>query len=246
MPYKKLIDGFHLFQKEYTSSEKGAYYKKLIGREQKPETLVIACSDSRIDPAILTHSDPGEFFGIRNVAALVPPYNNAGLLRGTSSAIEYAVRHLEIKHIVILGHEGCGGVNALATGNYQATSNHNYQFLHHWLDIGAKAKEEVSHKLHDAQDEVKTRALEQATILVSMENLLSFPWIKDKCDREELQIHGWYFDKSEGQLLEYNAKNELFEKVGDSEAAPFFLKDKPNLNTFLKNYMQNCACRTKS
>ena len=246
MPYTKLIEGFRIFQKGYFESEKSAYYKKLVEEGQKPETLVIACSDSRIDPAILTHSDPGEFFAIRNVAALVPPYNNGGKLRGTSSAIEYAVRHLEVKHIVILGHAGCGGVNALATNNYQATNYHDFQFLRDWLDIGLKAKEEVFQKFDCSSDTEKHRILEQATILTSIGNLLSFPWIKDKCDREELQIHGWYFDMMTGELLEYSAESACFEKVSINEDTAQFLKDSPNLNTFLQSYTQSCSCHGKS
>jgi carbonic anhydrase len=246
VPYKKLIDGFHRFQQGYLESEKGKEYQDLVEHGQKPETLVIACSDSRIDPAILTHSDPGEFFAVRNVAALVPPYNNAGTLHGTSSAIEYAVRHLEVKHIVILGHSSCGGVNALATDNYQATNHHNFQFLHDWLNIGMKAKEQVFTKFECSSDAEKMRILEQATILISIEILLSFPWIKDKCDREELQIHGWYFDMTEGQLLEYDAENTFFEKIAPTGGIPPFLKNKPDLDTFLKNYTKSCICHAKS
>lgn len=245
MPYKKLIDGFHLFQQGYLKSEKGQNYKELVERGQKPEALVIACSDSRIDPAILTHSDPGEFFAVRNIAALVPPYNHAGTLQGTSSAIEYAVRHLEVKHIVILGHSGCGGINALATNNYQATSHHSFQFLHDWLNIGLKAKEQVFKNFECSSDREKRRILEQATILVSIENLLSFPWIKDKCDREKLYIHGWYFDMVGGDLLEYNMIKNAFKNITDTTVKPSFLKNKPDFVSFLKNYTQNCPCHAK-
>ncbi len=243
MTYKKLIDGFHIFQKDYYESEDNAFYKELAEHGQKPETLVIACSDSRIDPAILTQCDPGDLFAIRNVAALVPEYNNKrGLLRGTSSAIEYAVRHLEVKHIVILGHSGCGGVEALATGNFQATSNHSFQFLHHWLNIGTETKEGVFKTMTDVNEEERTCILGQALILNSLANLLSFPWIKDKCEREELQIHGWYFDLLKGKLLEYDPKEKLFDDIHHSEASAHFLKDKPALADFLKNYSGTCSC----
>lgn len=246
MPYKKLVEGFYHFQKDYFKSEKKLQYQELVEEGQKPETLVIACSDSRIDPAILTNSDPGEFFAIRNVAALVPPYKSTSVLRGTSSAIEYAVRFLEVKHIVILGHSGCGGINALATGNYQVGNNHNFQFLNRWLGIGEKAKEEVFKKFHCSHEEEKIRILEQATILTSMENLLCFPWIKDKCDREELQIHGWYFDMITGELLEYNTEQKAFEKINYSDTPPVFLREAPDLSAFLENYTKNCACSSQS
>ncbi len=239
MSYKKLIDGFHLFKRDYYQSDKSESYKNLIEQGQKPEMLVLACSDSRIDPAILTNSDPGEFFAIRNVAALVPPYNNGGLLHGTSSAIEYAVRHLGVKHIIILGHAECGGAKALAKNDFRATDNHNFQFLHHWLDIGKQAKENVFGILKNTDEEKKIRALEQALILTSMANLLSFPWIKTKCDRSELQIHGWYFDMKEGNLLEYDTKKEQFCTIGSDS-----ITDNPPLNTEpnLENFLQNYTC----
>ncbi|HOO51978.1 MAG TPA: carbonic anhydrase, partial [Alphaproteobacteria bacterium] len=224
-------------------SEKGEDYQRLVDEGQKPETLVIACSDSRIDPAILTYSDPGEFFAVRNVAALVPPYNNGGILRGTSSAIEYAVRVLQVKHIVILGHAGCGGIDALATGDFQVTKYHNFEFLQHWLGIALEAKEQVFSVLNFYSQEEKTKALEQASILVSLENLLSFPWIRDKCERKELQIHGWYFDMKGGKLLEYSEEKGIFENVeNDKSEKTSSLPNKYDLSQFLKKYAQTCAC----
>jgi len=236
MPYKKLIAGFHIFKKNYFQSKDKELYQNLVDHGQKPETLIIACSDSRIDPAILTHSTPGDFFAIRNVAALVPPCNNTGILHGTSSAIEYAVRQLKVGHIVILGHAGCGGVNALATENYKAIDNNDFQFLHHWLGIAATAKEKVYNVLGEADDSTKTKALEQASILVSMENLLSFPWIKDKYTAKEVQIHGWYFDMKKGDLLEYNPATFRFEEARQHDSTEALLEEGLNIDSFLKNY----------
>lgn len=152
------------------------------------------------------------------------------------------MRHLEVKHIVILGHAGCGGINALATGNYQATSNHNFQFLHHWLNIGSEAKEKVHALLNDMPEQQKIKALEQVSILVSMENLLSFPWIKSKHSGGDIQIHGWYFDMTAGELLEYSEKDMLFEKINPRKTSADSSKNKPDLDTFLKNYKQLYAC----
>lgn len=246
MPYQKLIKGFAKFKEDYFQSDRRDEYQKLVEEGQKPETLVIACSDSRIDPAILTHSDPGEFFAVRNVAALVPPYNNGGLLRGTSSAIEYAVRQLQVKHIVILGHAGCGGINALVTGNYQATEHHSFQFLHHWLRIAGDAKDAIDQKLKNADDAEKIKALEQASIVVSLENLLSFPWIKARYDSGDLHIHGWYFDMKAGNLLEYNAERASFEDVTDHSLSAIKLGNTDHLEHFLKNYSKNCNCKTSA
>lgn len=244
MPYKKLIEGFEKFREDYFRSDKRVAYQKLVEEGQKPETLVIACSDSRIDPAILTNSNPGEFFAVRNVAALVPPYNNGGLLRGTSSAIEFAVRQLQVKHIVILGHAGCGGINALATGNYQATENHRFQFLHHWLNIAGQAKDAIYTQLKTAPETEKIRALEQAAIVVSLENLLSFPWIKARHDSGSLHIHGWYFDMKTGALLEYNPAQGSFENITSRTEISPAPDNADYLIRFLEHYSKNCYCKT--
>ena len=242
MSYKELINGFNHFQEEYKNTAKGKMYKELAENGQKPETLVIACSDSRIDPAILTHSAPGEFFAIRNVAALVPPYKSASVLRGTSSAIEYAVRHLGVKHIVILGHAGCGGIQALATGNYRVGNNHNFQFLDRWLGIGQEAKDEVYKKFECSDDDEKIKVLEQASIIVSMNNLLSFPWIKDKCERKEILIHGWYFDMLNAELFEYCLAEEQFKPIEQTDTNHSYLTNLQSLEKFLESYTRTCPC----
>lgn len=241
MPYKKLKKGFYAFRDAYFLSGKNDLYKRLVKEGQKPETLVIACSDSRIDPAILTQSDPGDFFAVRNVAALVPPYRCGGLLRGTSSAIEYAVRFLGISNIIILGHTGCGGVNALASNTYKAVDDQDFEFLRHWLNIGQEARNAVFETLVQASPEEKIRALEQAVILVSMSNLMSFPWIKERCSAGLLQIHGWHFDMAEGRILEYDPEKALFLDI-DPDAAPTpLLAEQMSLVGFLRNCAKACS-----
>lgn len=241
MPYKKLKNGFSSFRDAYFLSGKTDLYRKLVKEGQKPETLVIACSDSRIDPAILTQSDPGDFFAVRNVAALVPPYNCGGLLRGTSSAIEYAVRFLGVSHIIVLGHTGCGGVNALATDTYKAVDDHDFEFLRHWLNIGQEARNAVFETLDRASPEEKTRALEQAVILVSMSNLMSFPWIRERCASHLLEIHGWHFDMTEGRILEYDPAQEKFTDLSPDSNPPPYLSETLSLKEFLHNCQKSCT-----
>ena len=196
MTYKKLIAGFHQFKETYFNSNKRVDYKKLVEEGQTPETLVIACSDSRIDPAIVTSSSPGEFFAVRNVGALVPPYDNGGMLHGTSSAIGYAVRILKVKHVVVFGHAHCGGVEALA--NREGRAYGEYEFLDGWLSIGQEAKDEVDKRLEKHSPPQKIIALEQAVIVASLENLLTFPWLREAYERGDLELHGWYFDLTQG------------------------------------------------
>ena len=152
---------------------------------------------------------------------LSPPFNNGGLLRGTSSAIEYAVRFLKVKHIVVLGHAGCSGINALATGNFQVTEHHDFQFVPHWLNIGLDAKNEIFGQFESFSENERIKLLEQAGVLVSMQNLLSFPWIKAEHHNGELNIHGWYFDMKKGELLEYNrVEGQFFPLRPEQETTP--------------------------
>lgn len=234
MTYRRLVEGFSHFRDSFFSAEKTATFEKLVKEGQKPETLVIACSDSRLDPAILTDSNPGEFFSIRNVAALVPPVD-AGGPRGTSSAMEFAVRVLQVKHIIILGHALCGGANALCSGNYKIDESQEFQFLPDWLSVAKHAKSAVEEKFPDAPHEEKAALLEQAMVLVSMENLLTFPWIKERYENKQVDIHGWYFDMPHRQLLEYDTASGLFVNPLDlADQRPVFCAEK-GLAHFIKN-----------
>ena len=227
------------FQSDFLQSKKGENFYKLVRDGQNPETLFIACSDSRIDPAILTQSDPGEFFSIRNVAAFVPPYKNEGFLNGTSSAIEYAVRFLKVKHIVVMGHADCGGIQALATDNFELEGEDDFEFLQEWLKLGKAAQSAIWDNINSQNNERKIRTLEQASILISLLNLLTYPWIKSKYDNNDLQIHGWYFEMAKGQLLEYCFEQNQFEEIKENRPHEnLFIQ--PSLSNFLK--INSCAC----
>jgi carbonic anhydrase len=206
MPFKKLIKGYKSFHRAYFNSGNDLY-KNLVSEGQSPETLVIACSDSRTDPANVMNSQPGDLFVVRNVAAIVPPYKTDSMHHGTSAAIEFAVRTLKVKHIVVMGHSFCGGIEALA---HIEDFKQNYEFLPQWVGIGAPALETVQLELQDADPAVRRRALEQAVILVSLKNLMSFPWIREGVEQEKIQLHGWYLDISDGKLLSYDPVTEEF------------------------------------
>lgn len=209
MPFRKFVQGYKDFYKNYFQSDSNVY-DELVRRGQSPETLVIACSDSRTDPALITGSQPGEMFVVRNVAAIVPPYRHDTSHHGTSAAIEFAVKTLKVKHIVVLGHSMCGGIQALA--NKEAALQ-EYEFLAQWMDIATPAREAVEAELGDASAPIKQRALEQAVILVSLNNLMTFPWIAERVAAGDLQIHGWYFDLKSGQIFRYKEKTQSFEKI---------------------------------
>ncbi len=204
----RMIHGFKHFKKNYFSDDSGLFDKLKCG--QNPGTLVISCCDSRVDPALLTNSEPGDLFVIRNIANLVPAYGPDGRCHGVSSGIEYAVKILEVSDIIVLGHSGCGGIVALLE---EKDKLEDTEFIGPWIEIARPALEALSHELKDKSFELKCRACEQASLLISIENLLTFPWIKEKVDKGTLAVHGWYFDLHAGQLLAYDPEAEAFVKL---------------------------------
>jgi carbonic anhydrase len=213
--YRKLLEGYDQFYESHFG-ELNPTYQKLVQEGQKPETLVIACSDSRVDPAIIMNADPGDLFVVRNVAAIVPPCEADDRCHGTSAAIEFAVRSVKVKRIIILGHALCSGARALC--NHEATLE-KYDFLGQWIGIGKSAYEAVQEKFGHASEEKQHRALEQALILTSLHNLMSFPWIRSNIEEETLKLHGWYFDISSGRLSEYDEATTQFTDIASSRPA---------------------------
>lgn len=209
MHLKKLIEGYKQFHRDYYKDDP-AVYEKLVKEGQAPEVLMVACSDSRTDPALVTNSMPGDLFVVRNVAAIIPPYEQGGGYHGVSAAIEFAVRSLEVSHIVVLGHALCGG--ALALANRETTCKH-YEFLENWISIGAPALQEIETELKDAGPEIKQRALEQALVVTSLKNLMTFPWVAEKVESGKIILHGWYFDIQSGKLMEFDPDTHTFKTI---------------------------------
>jgi carbonic anhydrase len=202
---ERFISGFRRFREDWFGAESSPFAH--LAKGQKPKTMIIACSDSRVDPAILTNCEPGDIFTVRNVANLVPPYEVNGGLHGVSAALEFAVCHLGVEHIVVLGHSGCGGINALMAGTCGCKGG---GFITSWMSIAAPAWERVLTELPDKGPELQQRAAEQAAILLSLENLHTFPWIDERVVRGELSLHGWYFDLAAGELSEYDPEKSRF------------------------------------
>ncbi len=205
---ERFITGFRSFQKDYFGPE-GAQFEPLK-QGQSPRTMIIGCSDSRVDPAILTNCAPGDIFTVRNVANLVPPYEEDGGRHGVSAALEFAVCHLGVEHIIVLGHSQCGGIRALMAGSCGCKGD---GFISSWMSIAAPARQKVLAELPDKDATLQQRAAEQASILLSLENLHSFPWIDQRVKAGSLSLHGWYFDLHAGELSEYRQDSGLFQKV---------------------------------
>ncbi|BCB25698.1 carbonic anhydrase [Sulfurimicrobium lacus] len=207
---EKLVEGFKRFRR-HNYEENRALFDRLTRQGQSPKTIVVGCCDSRVDPAIVTDSDPGDLFIIRNVANLVPPFETSGNYHGTSAALEFGVRHLEVENIVVLGHAHCGGIRALldeAPGDKPGEG-----FIAEWMKVASNARNRVLSRMHGEPLEKQVRACEQEAILVSLDNLLTFPWILERVAQRKLALHGWYFDMEHGELLAYNPGSNRFEAL---------------------------------
>jgi len=210
---RKLIHGFRAFQATYFAGDRTLFNALCYG--QHPKILVIACSDSRVDPALLTNCDPGDLFVIRNVANLVPPYEPDTRHHGVSAALEYAVRSLAVEHIVVLGHSNCGGIRTLMEQNVPTEPG---EFLGSWLALAQPAKQEVLRRLANEPFQVQVQACEEAALLLSLDNLCTFPWVKSGVESGRLALHGWYFNLENGQLFRYDPERGQFTALDASSA----------------------------
>lgn len=203
---ERFLVGFRQFQQRLFGVEHARFDD--IKQGQHPQTLVIACSDSRVDPAILTDSHLGDMFVVRNVANLVPPCEQSEANQGVSAAIQFAVCQLRVKLIIVLGHARCGGINALMQGRGDHAPNDDY--LGKWVRIAEPARQQVQQVLaHKSADE-QCKACEMAAILVSLDNLMGFPFVAEPVLAGELTLHGWYFDLDTGALLGYDPASGAF------------------------------------
>ena len=204
----RLVTGFKRFSLKYFEGE-ASVYQKLSQSGQTPKTLIIGCSDSRVDPAILSSASPGELFVVRNVANLVPPFEDKGGLHGVSSAIEFAVLNLKVENIIILGHRQCGGIRALMTG----VQNPPPSFISGWMSIVDEAKQLVLKKYADSDIETQCAHCELESVRVSMKNLQTFPFIRQAVQERQLNLVGAYFDLESGRLLGLNEATGEFSNL---------------------------------
>jgi carbonic anhydrase len=201
----ELIEGYRRFRSG-TWQEERKRFEALSRIGQRPSALVIACSDSRADPQMVFNARPGELFVVRNVANIVPPYGPDDQPHGVSSAIEYAVRSLQIRDIVVLGHAMCGGVKALLEGAPVEASD----FVGRWVRIAEPARQRAM----QVPPEDRQTVCEHETVRLSLANLMTFPWIKDAVEAGHTTLHGCFFGIQSGVLERLEADGN-FRPIAD-------------------------------
>jgi len=192
---KKILKGYQSFRKKYAHGNR-SIMRLLSMYGQSPKVMVIACCDSRVDPALILQCDPGDLFVVRNIANIVPPYEKDKAHHGTSAALEFGITVLEVEHLILLGHSQCGGMKALMDKR-SATDN---DFITNWVSII-----DTHDSLHQSVDDCAKSALQQ-----SHHNCMTFPWIKEKVAKKKLHVHLWFFDIQAGQIFTYSETEKAY------------------------------------
>jgi carbonic anhydrase len=196
--FRKGLLGYKQFRQKYAQGD-NSVMRFLSNYGQQPQLMVVSCCDSRVDPALILQCDPGDLFVVRNVANIIPPYENDIGHHGTSAALEFGICSLEVEDLILLGHSQCGGIMALLDDN-GLTQN---DFISSWVSLARVPNVDVQDP-----DEYAKLALHQ-----SLQNCLTFPWIKDRVEQKKLTIHLWFFDVKKGEILTYSDEHKTFEAL---------------------------------
>jgi carbonic anhydrase len=209
-----LLQGYRAFTSHRLPTEQSRY-RDLSERGQSPEVMVIGCCDSRVSPEVIFDAGPGELFVVRNVANLVPVYAPDGGAHGVSAALEYAVNVLKVKHVVVLGHAQCGGIRAFIDKIEPLSEG---DFIGRWMAMFVKPGEIVEQRDRESMADFTIR-IEKAAIFRSLENLMTFPFVRSLAERGELNLHGAYFGVAEGSLFVLDQAAKEFRSVREERMA---------------------------
>jgi carbonic anhydrase len=193
----QLIDGYRRFRATDWQHERERWSELAEG--QSPQVMILSCADSRVDPAQIFDARPGEMFVARNIAALSPPYETSTGFHGVSAALEFAVTQLRVAAILVMGHGLCGGCAAALTGQFDHTEPGEGHFIADWVRMLSEARDQVRAR-HDELDRDAFLDMEREAVKVSLANLRTFPWIAEREQAGELQLHGAHFSIAEGRL----------------------------------------------
>lgn len=209
----KLLQGYQTFREKYAHGDQ-SIMQSLSYFGQQPKIMVVACCDSRVDPALILQCDPGDLFVLRNVANIVPPYEKDEAHHGTSAALEFGVRFLEVTHLILLGHSQCGGIQALL----DEKDSFNNDFISSWVSLIKTPNSTTKNS-----DDLARLALNQ-----SYQNCLTFPWLKEKVLDKKLIIHLWYFDIKLGQIFTYSETEKTYQPLDSMDWHDFNLTREPS------------------
>lgn len=192
-----LLDGYRRFRDIGWTPHRDRWAK--LGEGQQPEVMIIACSDSRVDPSQIFDVDPGEMFVVRNVAALVPPFETSPGHHGVSAALEFAVQVLKVKEIVVMGHGLCGGCKAALTQDLKGAEPGQGGFISDWIAMLDEARGPVA-ETYGTTGRQAEREMEHAAVRVSLDNLMTFPCVRSKVGKGQLRLRGAFFAIADGVL----------------------------------------------
>ncbi len=213
--FSELLKGNEVFKKSYFQKHENELVE-LVENGQYPKALFIGCADSRVIPTLITNSDPGDLFVIRNVGNFVAPYKPDEDYHSTASGIEYAVNALNVSEIIICGHTQCGAIEAIHKG----VDGKGFIHTKKWLSLGEKAKEMAILSLgSDAGKEDLLRLTEKLSVVFQIENLLTYPYVKERVDAGTLHIHGWLYDMTTGTIEYYDPDDAQFKVLEESKGA---------------------------
>jgi len=211
MPYlDELIEGYRRFRRTDWQAERERWSELAEG--QSPKVMILACADSRVDPAHIFDARPGEMFVARNIAALAPPYETSSGFHGISAALEFAVTQLEVSEILVMGHGLCGGCAAALTGQFDDTEPGEGHFIADWVRMLSEARDDIRAR-HGELGREAFLEMEHAAVKVSLANLRTFPWIAQREQTGGLKLHGAHFSISEGRLYMLDEAEEDFRPV---------------------------------
>lgn len=208
--FSDLIDGYHRFRATEWHVEHRRWAELAEG--QSPRVMVIACSDSRVEPSIIFDTKPGEMFVVRNVAALAPPFETTAGRHGVSAALEFAVTQLEVEEVIVMGHGLCGGCAASLTGQFDDAKPGEGKFIADWVSMLDGARDAVLAE-HQELDREAFVEMELAAVKISLANLRSFPWIAQRENEGRLSLHGCHFSVADGRLYVLDEAEDTFRPV---------------------------------
>ena len=203
---KSLKEGYLEFRKELFEENK-ELFEDLVEYGQKPKTFFVTCSDSRVVPNLITNSKPGDLFITRNIGNFIPPYQEGGKYLATAAALEYAVGVLEVKEVIVCAHSECGAIATLFKA-IKPTPNNIH--IVNWLSLGNEARDLALKELPNASMKELRDFAEKANAVIQLKNLLTYPLVKERVDKNKLKLRAWHYNIRTGEILEYSQKDNRY------------------------------------